>query len=80
MIKDACLCAKKNAAAYFKPVPPENPKKGRPRKKGEKTRLREYFKNLSLFTGATLPLYGKNQAVKYFCVDLLWGLALYREF
>jgi len=71
--------AKKNATAYFKPIPPEKPKRGRPRKKGDKVKLKDYFNDLSLFTDTTLSLYGEKQAVKYFCIDLLWGLTLYRE-
>lgn len=71
--------AKKSATAYFKPIPLEKPKRGRPRKKGEKVKLVEYFNDLSGFTSATLPLYGEKRAVKYFCIDLLWGLGLYQE-
>jgi hypothetical protein len=71
--------AKKNVTAYFKPVPLETPKRGRPRKKGEKVKLYDYFNDVSRFAGATLVLYGEKQEVKYLCVDLLWGLGLYRE-
>ena len=71
--------AKKNATAYFKPIPPVKPKIGRPRKKGEKVKLRDYFEDLDQFTTTTITMYGKKQTIKYYYIDLLWGSKLYRE-
>ena len=68
-----------NATAYFKPSPLEKPRRGRPRKKGAKIKLRDYFNEQNRFVETTLCLYGENQAVRYFCIDLLWGLTLYKE-
>lgn len=71
--------ANKDAVAYFKPIAPAKPQRGRPRRKGEKVRLREFFKNTDNFTAARITLYGKKESVRYFCIDLLWGKKLYRE-
>lgn len=71
--------AKKDAVAYYKPIATAKPQRGRPCKKGEKVKLRELFKNADSFTATRLMLYGKTEAVRYFCIDLLWGKKLYRE-
>ena len=71
--------AKKNAVAYYKPIPPEKPKRGRHKRKGEKVKLRDFFEDLVKFSITTITMYGKKQTVKYYCIDLLWGLTLYRE-
>lgn len=71
--------AKSNCVGYYKPTVFENPKKGRPRKKGETVHLQDLFKNKEAFTETTLTLYGKEKKVSYFCIDLLWGKKLYQE-
>lgn len=70
--------AKISCVAYTKPG--EYKGKGRPRKKGKKIRLRELFTSKGdEFVEKTIRLYGKNETVKYLCLNLLWGQKLYRE-
>ena len=53
--------------------------RGRPRKKGEAVKLKQLFDaEKEHFTKATVCLYGKEEAVEYLCVDLLWGQGLYQ--
>jgi len=71
--------AKKSCTAYEKPVP-RKPERGRPPKKGAAVHLRELFvsrKDQFLETGA--ELYGKQETIRYYSVDLLWGQKLYQE-
>lgn len=71
--------AKKSCTAYEKPVP-RKPGRGRPPKKGAAVHLRELFvsrKDQFLETGA--ELYGKQETIRYYSVDLLWGQKLYQE-
>ena len=49
-----------------------DPSPGRPRKYGEKIKLKELFNDMSTFEETTLTLYGKETKVKYQCLDLLW--------
>jgi len=62
--------AKRNPVAYLDPIKNQ---RGRPRKKGEKIKVRELFdKCLHEFKEATVTLYGKEETLKYYCCDLLW--------
>jgi len=65
--------AQDNYVAYKKPIPPEIPKKGRPKDYGEKVVLRDMIKNNpDKAVQTTMTLYGKKTKVKYLCMDLLW--------
>ena len=70
----------KNSCVAYEPAPADNqPKRGRPRKKGASVKLREVFqKRESEFATATVTMYGEAQQVKYLCLDLLWGATLYK--
>jgi hypothetical protein len=58
-------------------VPGQKRRPGRPKKDGknvygEKIHLKSLLKDRSNFTKTTMKLYGKNTAVEYLCLDLLW--------
>ncbi len=65
--------AKKNCTAWEFPRPNEESKRGRPRIRGEKVHLRDLFNDPDEFTEVKMDLYGKEEAVKYREVTLLWG-------
>lgn len=69
--------AKANAVAYERP---ENKKRrGRPPKKGVKVKLKELFETrASEFETTTVMMYGKEEEIRYLCLDLLWGQGLYQ--
>jgi hypothetical protein len=63
-----------NASAY---LPPETSngraKRGRPRKYGDKVKLRSLFDEAASMTEAPSPAYGeKDVTIRYRCLDLLW--------
>ena len=65
--------AKSNTVAFEEPQKPEKRGKGRPRIYGEKVVFKDVFKNcLEMFQTININLYGKNEAVQYLCMDLLW--------
>ena len=69
--------AKLNAKAYTKPE--RNPR-GRPRKKGTTVKLITLVKLFShKFIEADVVLYGKEERISYYSIDLLWGQKLYQE-
>ena len=69
--------AKRNPTAYLDPIQNH---RGRPRKKGEKIKVGELFdKCLHEFKETVVTLYGKEELVKYYCCDLLWGQKLYQK-
>ena len=71
--------AKKSAVAYEKPFE-KTSKKGRPRKKGAKIKLKELFDTQKEdFKEIIVELYGKKETVKYISFNLLWGQGLYQE-
>ena len=50
---------------------------GRPREKGKKINLKDIFnEKKDEFIETTMMLYGKEEKIKYLCVDLLWGKTL----
>jgi len=69
--------AKRNCTAF---LPPERKRtRGRPRLKGEKVKVLDFFETRKeQFTAAEVCLYGKMEQVRYLCVDLLWGRKLYK--
>lgn len=70
--------AKKSAVAWYKPV--QKCGRGAPRKVGEKVKVMQFFTDCAHeFKTVTVSLYGKEQELQYFCIDLLWGLGLYQE-
>ena len=71
--------AKNNCVAYKKPIVPEKRGKGRPRVKGDKVHLKDLWENEKQFTSATAFVYGKEETVKYYCINLLWGKGIYQE-
>lgn len=58
--------------AYERPVAPERPRRGRPRKRGAKVKLRELFNESANFHAESLYVYGKMQEVRYLSRELLW--------
>lgn len=64
-----------NAVAYFPPSPPRcRPSlRGRPRRYGHKTRLRDWFRYRDQFANAPSPVYGETGiTLRYLSQDLLW--------
>lgn len=59
---------------------PENREGVVPPKKGAAIRLRELFvSHKDLFLETKVELYGKQETIRYYSVDLLWGQKLYQE-
>jgi hypothetical protein len=70
--------AKSNATAYFPPGPYKG--RGARPKKGPTVKVASFFaKYAESFKQTEIELYGKKTPVSYFCIDLLWGMGLYRE-
>jgi len=63
-----------NAVAYYPaPAPQGARKKGRPKKYGEKLKLRSLFSNQNQMQTAHSPVYGeKNLTIRFHSIDLLW--------
>lgn len=71
--------AKKSCIAFEKP-PEKKPGRGRPAKKGETVKLKELFTSKSAeFLDTTVLLYGEEESIRYYCINLLWGQKLYKE-
>lgn len=71
--------AKSSCVAYELPTE-KKPGRGRPPKKGTSVKLKELFTTSShLFQETSLYLYGKQERVRYYCTDLLWGQKLYQK-
>ncbi|WBW99491.1 transposase [Oceanirhabdus sp. W0125-5] len=70
--------AKMSCVTYTKPIHKKG--KGRPCKKGDSIKLKELFESAKdKFTESKIELYGKEEAVQYLCINLLWGQKLYQE-
>ena len=70
--------AKKSCVAYEQPG--EYSGRGRPREKGDSVKLKDYFQEKKeSFKTTTVKIYGKEQEVSYYCINLLWGQKLYQE-
>lgn len=78
-LMDIVTKGKSNIVAYEKPQPVEKPKRGRPRKKGDKVHLSSLFEEVDKFEDAQVAIYGKKQTVSFLSRDLLWGQKLYQE-
>jgi hypothetical protein len=80
LTKTPCLCvvtkAKSNAKAFYPPGPYKG--RGARPKKGPKVKIKDFFRT-EKFTSAVMNLYGKDQTVEFFCINLLWGDGLYRN-
>lgn len=71
--------AKKSCTAFEKPVP-RKPGRSRPRKKGAAIHLKGLFtSHKARFVETRMELYGKQETIRHYCVDLLWGQKLYQE-
>ena len=70
--------AKANCTAYRHPRRKAGAK-GRPPKKGKTVKLVSLFTQKRFFKDATVKLYGYEERVSYYCLNLLWGQGLYRE-
>ena len=64
--------AQDSYTGYLPCEPKPTPSRGRPRKYGEKIKLKDLFNDMAAFDETTLTLYGKETKVKYRCLDLLW--------
>lgn len=71
--------AKKSCTAFEKPGP-KKPGRGRPPKKGATVHLKELFSSRKeQFLETQIELYGKQETIHYYSIDLLWGQKLYQE-
>lgn len=61
-----------NTVAYEPPPSRPTGKRGRPRTRGAKVRLRELFDKPQFFQQAAVELYGDLKGIRYCCRDLLW--------
>ncbi|MCX7745276.1 MAG: transposase [Clostridia bacterium] len=65
--------AKANTVAYEEPDVTIKRGRGRPKKYGKKITFKNVFNEMvDTFQTATLILYGKEETVKYICMDLIW--------
>lgn len=72
--------AKNNCTAFEKPAPVTEKRRGRPRKRGNAVKLTTLFESRKDdFVKAKAMMYGKEEEISYLCLDLLWGVKLYRE-
>lgn len=77
---DIITRAKTSCTAYELPPQNDSPLRGRPRKRGSAIKLNQLFvQRAADFKEAEVMMYGKKQKVEYLCLDLLWGLKLYKE-
>jgi hypothetical protein len=76
--------AKRSGVAYTEPPKRVKGKRGRPRIKGERVKLRDIFQS-KFKEGSTeiqtslMNLYGEKKMVKYYFQDLLWGQKHYQK-
>jgi hypothetical protein len=68
--------AKFNTTAYYPPGPYKG--RGARPKKGPDVKIADLFYT-EKFTSAVINLYGKDQAVGFSCINLLWGRGLYQN-
>jgi hypothetical protein len=65
--------AKANTVAYEEPEAQIKRGRGRPKKYGKKVTFKQVFKEMiDSFETAILTLYGKEETVRYLCMDLIW--------
>ena len=70
--------AKANCTAYRHPRR-KTGSKGRPPVKGKSVKLADLFSQKRFFTEAGVVMYGVEETVSYYCLNLLWGQKLYQE-
>ena len=76
---DIITKAKKSCTAFEQPGP-RNPGRGRPPKRGAAVHLKERFvTDKDKFREAKMELYGKEETIRYYSMNLLWGVTLYQE-
>ena len=72
--------AKSNCTAFKEPPAKKPGQRGAPRKIGKKVKLFGLFDSeTEQFTDSVVKLYGKDEPVRWYCVDLLWGKKLYMK-
>jgi len=72
--------AKKSCVAYHRPPAVKKEGRGRPPKKGSTVKLTDLFDSCaSEFQKTTAVLYGRQEKIGYYCINLLWGQKLYKE-
>ena len=65
--------AKKSYVAYLDPPVPTTPVRGRPRKYGDKLKLKALFETYQAqFLSAPCQVYGQEEIVSYLALNLLW--------
>jgi hypothetical protein len=70
--------AKKSCVAYEQPG--EYGGRGAYPKKGASVKLKDHFQEKKeSFKTTAIKIYGKEQEVSYYCINLLWGQKLYQE-
>lgn len=70
----------KQSCVAFEQAPTKKNGRGRPAKKGATVKLKNLFKSKKdSFQQAVIQLYGKEEVVEYYCINLLWGQKLYQE-
>jgi hypothetical protein len=70
--------AKLNAKAFYHPKPKTG--RGAPAKKGEKVKVVSLFESMaSSFVTTSAVMYGKEEEVRYYCTQLLWGDQWYQN-
>jgi len=71
----------KISTVAYHPLPEQSVPRpvGRPRKHGEKVKLRRLFKQPRLFKEALVPLYDDVKLIRYYSIDLIWN-GLYVRF
>lgn len=70
----------KRSCTAFEKTGARKPGRGRPRKKGAAVHLKELFvTHKGRFGEEEVELYGKQEPIRYYSIDLLWGQKLYQE-
>ena len=71
--------AKRNCTAFEKPAARKSGR-GRPPKKGKAVRLKDLFRShKEYFRETKITIYGKEEKLRYYSIDLLWGQKWYQE-
>ena len=70
----------RNSVTAFEDPNPNDSKRGRPRKKGEKIKLNDLFRTKrSHFSKEKMNVYGEKKTVEYLVIDLLWKQGYYKR-
>ncbi len=65
--------AKKSYVAYLEPTVPTSPTPGRPRKYGDKVKLKDVFETYQAqFLQASCQIYGRVETISYLALNLMW--------